>query len=170
MNTHSREQWVPIDEFPGYAVSSYGRVMNIATDLIKVPTPNQQGIANVNLVQNGKQNRRGVALLVAKAFLPTPIRETFDTPINLDGDRLNNCVDNLEWRPRWFAIKYHMQLKRPIAYGFDGVLELIETGEIFDCIRDCSTKYGLLESEIILSSHNRVPVFPTWQTFQLVLK
>jgi len=164
----SREEWVPIEEFPGYAVSNLGRVMNISTDLIKVPTPNQQGIASVNLVQDGTQNRRSVAVLVANTFLPPPPRETFDTPINLDGNRMNNRADNLEWRPRWFAIKYHMQLKKPIPYGFDGVLELIDTGEVFADIRDCSTKYGLLENEIIMASHNRTPVFPTWHTFQLV--
>ncbi len=36
----SQEKWVEIMEFPIYAISTHGRVMNINTDMIKTPTPN----------------------------------------------------------------------------------------------------------------------------------
>ncbi len=71
--------------------------------------------------------------------------------------------------PRWFAIKYHSQLKKPVPFGFTGAVELIDTGEIFEYLRDCTTKYGLLEKEVILAAHNKVPVFPTWFYFQMVV-
>jgi hypothetical protein len=163
------ETWVEIPDFPGYAVSDRGRVLNTHTDLIKTPTPNQQGIASVLLMQNGVQCRRSVTKLVANAFLePIPHRPLFDTPINLDGDRLNNAIENLEWRPRWFAAKYHAQFKGPRPFGFHGPVELIQTGEVFDDVRECAMRYGLLEKEIILAAHTKIPVFPTWQEFQLV--
>ena len=162
-----REQWVEIDEFPGYAVSDRGRVMNTYTDHIKIPTQNQQGIPNVCLMQDRTQCRRSVALLVANAFLPPPARAAFDTPINMNGDRTDNHVDNLEWRPRWFAIRYHQQFRKPPAFGFTGPIELVQTGEVFEDIRDAAVKYGLLEKEIVLSAHTNTPVFPSWLEFQL---
>lgn len=163
-----QEQWADIDEFPGYAVSSFGRVMHIRSRQIKKPTPNQQGIPSVIFYKDKTRYRRSVSILVATYFLPRPERISFDTPINLDGDRFNNHVDNLEWRPRWFAQKYHSQFKRNDAAGFDAAIELIQTGEIFEDVRDCASKYGLLEAEIVVAANNRIPVFPTWQEFQIV--
>jgi hypothetical protein len=162
------ENWEDIPEFPYYAVSDHGRVMNKYTEHIKSVSINQQGIASVLLVNGRQQFRRSVTVLVAEAFLPLPPRRAFNTPINLNGDRLDNHVDNLAWRPRWFAAKYHAQYRQPIPFGFSGQVELIETEEIFESVRDAAKTYGLLEKEIIMSVHNHVPVFPTWHNFQLV--
>ena len=71
----------------------------------------------VGLFRDQEQYKRSVALLVAKAFLKQP-SEFFDTPINLNGDRLDNQVINLMWRPRWFAIKYNRQFREPILSIF----------------------------------------------------
>lgn len=164
-----RETWRDIPDFPGYAVSHEGRVLNENRDHLMTPMVNQQGVVYVGMYAGGRQHRRGVALLVANAFLPPPDDpEHFDTPINLDGDRFNNHVDNLAWRPRWFAIQYHQQLKRPVIYGFNGAIEVLETGEVFNHIRELSTKYGLLEKEAIYAATNHTPIFPTWHTLQLV--
>lgn len=163
------EEWVELEEFPGYAISNHGRVQNINSELIKTPTLNQQGIPNVNLILDHQQYRRSVTLLVAKTFLPPPEMESFDTPINLDGDRMNNHVDNLMWRPRWFALKYHAQYKKPVAYGFTGAIELIDTGEIFDNVRTLCMTYGLLEKEVILAAQNKIPVFPGFRHVQIVV-
>lgn len=156
-----REQWKQIDYFPNYAVSNFGRVMNLRTEMVKTPSANQQGIANVLLMADGTQFRRSVAVLVAKAFLPIPDREAFDTPINLDGDRFNNHVDNLMWRPRWFAVKYHLQMKLD-DFRYDGSCEIIETGEKFRSTYDLCTTHGLLEKEVVLGAHNNMAIFPTW--------
>ena len=161
-----KETWVEIEEFPGYAVSSWGRVMNTETDLIKKATVNQAGIPNVLLMRDGEQFRRSVAVLVANHFLDKPDRIAFDTPINLDGDRCNNRADNLAWRPRWFAMRYHQQFQRGSVHGFKGGIMLAD--EVFDDVRECAKAYGLLESELITCAQNKTPIFPTWQTVQMV--
>lgn len=164
-----KERWCTIPEFPTYAVSDRGRIMNTYSDHIKVATRNQQGIPNVLLTEDGVHHRRAVALLVAKAFLDSPpVTWQHASPINLDGDRTNNCVDNLEWRPRWFAIRYHQQFLKGMAFGFTGGVQLIQTGEIFEDVRDAALKYGLLENDIIVSAHTATPVFPSWLEFQLL--
>lgn len=164
----SRETWEDLEDFPGYAVSTHGRVMNKSTEMIKVASENQQGILSVNLIRDHIQNRRSVALLVAGTFLPVPANPRFDTPIHLDGNRFNCRADNLDWRPLWFARKYHSQFHEPVRDDWRGVVEIVETGEVFDDVRACSTKYGLLEKEIINSAHTSTPVFPHMYTFRLV--
>lgn len=162
-----KELWTEIEGFVDYAVSNFGRVMNLNTDLIKTPTPNQQGIPSVLLMHERVQYRRAVALLVAHHFVPMR-QPHFNTPINLDGDRFNNHWQNLVWRPRWFATRYHSQFKRPPAYGFRGGVYVVEENLTFDDVRTCAQYYGLLEKEIIMSTHTQQPVFPTWHTFGAV--
>jgi hypothetical protein len=105
------EVWRQIYEFPGYSVSNMGRVRNDETGRIMALSRNQYGIVNVGLVLGRKQYKRSVALLVADAFLPTWESEVFTSPIHLNGDRSDCRAENLMWRPRWFAAKYHRQFK-----------------------------------------------------------
>ncbi len=100
------EIWRPIEAFPGYSVSDHGRIRADKSGRILQLNLNQYGLVQVGLMREGVQYHRSVPLLVARAFLEPPF-EPFDTPINLDGDRHNNHVDNLVWRPRWFAIRYN---------------------------------------------------------------
>lgn len=161
-------EWLEIDGFPGYAICNDGTIINNRRDLEKTPYVNQQGIPSVLFMRNGEQCRRGIAKLVATHFLNTPPRDTFDTPINLDGNRMNNRADNLAWRPRWFAVQYHAQLKRPTRFRLNGQLHLLDTNEEYDDIRACAMQYGLLEKDIVLSAQNRTVVFPTWHSFQII--
>lgn len=168
MEETRHESWLEISEFPDYAVSTLGRIMNGITELIKVPTANQQGIPSVILTKEKQHYRRGVALLVSQHFLEKPRHFSFDTPINLDGDRFNNEVSNLAWRPRWFALKYHRQFTQPRPYKFDGQIEVLQTSEIFDDVREYAMAYGLLETDVLQCASNKIPVFPTWHDVQIV--
>lgn len=161
------DEWAPIEEFPGYAVSSDGRVRNIDTGRLLVLTRNQQGVIQVGLMKDGAQFKRGVALLVAKAFLPPPPSPAFNTPINLDGDRSNCSIDNLVWRPRWFAIKYHQQFYND-QRGFNDPIVDIKTGEEFEDSWEAATKYGLIDREILIATLNRTYVWPTYQEFRVI--
>src|SRR5690348_13611375 len=124
------EVWRQIYEFPAYSVSNMGRVRNDDTGRIMAMSRNQFGIVNVGLVVGRKQYKRSVALLVAEAFLPTWESEVFTSPIHLNGDREDCRAENLMWRPRWFAIKYHRQF-RTGRISVRKTLEDVSTGERF---------------------------------------
>lgn len=158
--------WEPIDEFPGYSVSDSGDVRNDDTGRILSVTPNQHGVAQVGLMNNRVQYKRGVALLVATAFIE-PENEQFNTPINLNGDRMDNRVENLMWRPRWFAITYHRQFHNDLR-GFKKPIIEINTLEQFDTSWDAAIKYGLIDREIMLAALNRTYVWPTYQEFRVL--
>lgn len=159
-----KEKWSVIPTFPDYSVSNYGRIRSDRSERILSLNENQFGLVRVGLWQDGVQYHRSVPLLVAKAFLPSP-KPPFDTPINLDGDRHNNHVDNLMWRPRWFAIKYNHQFHHPYEYSIDAPIVDLKTGEISDNSFDCAKRYGLLENDLVLAIANRTYVFPTYQLF-----
>lgn len=164
------ERWEPIDDFPGYSVSSYGSVRNDHTGRTMALTVNQQGIVMVGLTRDKDQFKRSVTLLVARTFLDDPVNINFDTPINLDGDRLNNHVDNLMWRPRWFAIRYHQQFHDPSRQGFTVPIVNTADGIVYPDAMTAAVEFGLLANDLTRSIVNRTYVFPTYQQFRLYEK
>ena len=166
------EDWREITEFPGYSVSDCGRVRNDETGRILVIQVNQTGVPNVGLVKNPgtpdrTQCKRSVALLVASTFLPLHEQESFDTPINLDGDRLNNHVHNLMWRPRWFAVRYFEQFRSSMRWGFYTPIE-DQKGERYENSWEAALKNGLLDQDIYIAALNHTYVWPTYQVFRVL--
>jgi hypothetical protein len=100
-------------------------------------------------------------------FLDPPT-EIFDTPIQLDGDPLNCSVDNLMWRPRWYAVRYKNQFKEQHTTPINKPVHAINEGEKFPNSLAAACRYGLLEEEVVSSVHNRTPAWPTYQYFELV--
>lgn len=161
------EKWKVIREFPNYSVSNEGKVRNDHTGRILSQSLNQQGIPQVGLTNETGYHKRAVAPLVAHAFIPRPFGP-FDTPINLDGDRTNNRVENLMWRPRWFAVMYHKQFKHPYEFHLDTPIIDLKTQDVSPDSLTCAKRYGLLEQDIVLSIGHRTYVWPTYQRFVMV--
>ena len=158
--------WRPIEDFPGYSVSNLGRVRNDDTGRIFAIQRNQHGITHVGLVRDGIQYKRSVALLVCQTWMEDRL-EYFDTPIHLDGDQSNNSIDNLMWRPRWFAVKYQRQFNEPHP-SVDRQIQEIHTGYRFKDSWEAATTFGLLDYEIWLAIGQRTYVWPTYQEFRVV--
>lgn len=161
------ERWKMIESFPEYSVSDHGRIRTDKTGRILALNENQFGVVQVGLMSDGVQFHRSVPLLVAKAFIPQD-KVPFDTPINLDGDRHNNHVDNLVWRPRWFAIKYNRQFRLPYENPITARIIDLKTREVCENSFECAIRYGLLEQDLVLAILNRTYVWPTYQEFGLL--
>ena len=161
------ERWKPIDHFPGYSVSNWGRIRADKSGRSLSLNPNQFGVMQVGLMRDREQRHRSVPLLVAKAFVPPP-GGAFDTPINLDGDRANNRSENLVWRPRWFAIRYNQQFRMPHPNRINKPIIDLKTGEVCENSLECAKRFGLLEDDLILSIINRTYVWPTYQEFGIL--
>lgn len=98
------EEWRDAPGYDGfYQVSSVGRVRSWKKyrsnrrkkpRLLK-PDLNTWGYKYVILYKNQKGNHELIHRLVAKAFIENPLNKL---QVNhIDGDRENNCVENLEW-------------------------------------------------------------------------
>ena len=93
-----KELWLPVIDYEGiYEVSNYGRVRRVGGGIMN-GNINSYGYRVVKLTKNGKQKDKKVHRLVALAFIPTISGKDFVN--HKDGDKLNNCVENLEWVTR----------------------------------------------------------------------
>lgn len=78
-----------------YSVSNEGRVKNKYTGKILKPSNDKDGYLLLGLRQNKKTNMKRVHRLVAEAFINN---DEHKPQVNhIDGNKINNCVNNLEW-------------------------------------------------------------------------
>lgn len=109
------EIWKPIRNFPSYNASSEGRIINVRTQKIQKPTPDEDGCLKVSLYKNRKRYCVKVRRIVAETFLGAhpgmDVRQKDGNPQNLN-------VDNLEWCTRSQLIKaaYDNGSKKPWSY------------------------------------------------------
>lgn len=162
----NNDGWVPVLGFPGYSINPFGQVSRDSTGRLLVPRYNQTGVPYVGLMRNWQQCIRSLPRLVAHTFLSRPT-EIFDTPIQIDGDPRNCHVENLMWRPRWYAILYKKQFEERYENPINQPIHAINEGEKFKNSLQAACRYGLLEREVVLSILNRTPAWPTYQYFEI---
>ena len=160
--------WVVIPGFPKYSVNTLGQVVHDRTGYQVRPQPNKDGDGvYVGMMQGRFQRKRSLAPLVASIFIPQPA-EAFDTPINLNGDRYDCSVENLMWRPRWFAIQYHQQFTVGAVSRASRPIRDLATDEVLPDTFTAATLYGLLELDVINSIYARTYVWPTYKQFDFI--
>ena len=97
--TIENEEWRRIEMAPRYEVSNIGRVRNRETGLIMKPKVDRYGYPVICLI-NGRRKRiyPTIHRLVALAFKFKSNHKRDKLQVNhIDGNKLNNNVDNLEW-------------------------------------------------------------------------
>lgn len=159
------EQWKEIPGFPGYWVSNYGQVKYEHRDKPVGVHLNQQGVAYISLQKNNEQYHRALGRLVAQLFIPRE-RDAFDTVVNRDGVRTNCYAENLMWRPRWFAIRYHQQFDRRFESPILAPLRDMDDGEIYEGSWPVAVSFCLLEEDVVKSVEHYTVVWPTFKRFQ----
>lgn len=89
------EGWLPAPYCADYLVSTYGRVKSLKGKVKILKPVLGRGYLRVDLSKDGKPKHFNVHQLVALAFIPNP---NCKREVNhIDGNKLNNYVDNLEW-------------------------------------------------------------------------
>lgn len=163
------DEWVAVEEFPGYSVNPLGQVRKDSTGRLLHTRVNQFGVPYVGLMRGWKQHVRSLPRLVARAFIPKPyIVDTQIAPINLNGDRTDCRVENLMWRPLWYAVHYNNQFEDRYSNPINLPVRDVETRLEFPDSMAAATHFGLLEREVVLSILNRTYALPTYQKFELV--
>ena len=119
-----KEIWKPILKFPEYKVSTLGRIEIICGN-IHFGTPHPAGYLVANLYKKGKNHRRYIQRLIRETFIGE-IPEGY--VINhLDGNRINNRLDNLDCITRADNVKHGNSklafgIKKPKWIEFTGNL------------------------------------------------
>lgn len=161
-----QEIWVEINDFPIYAISNLGRIINTEKGYPIRQSFNSSGIMRVGLVRDGVQYTRSVKVLVAEHFVKG-YTGIFDTPIQLDGDPRNCRSDNLVYRPRWFAWKHTVQFRNISPAHYRGPVMDADTGDVYEHVVHAAMVNGLLFKDIWRSIHYGEPTFPTKQVFKI---
>ena len=91
----TNEQWKPIEEFPGYFISSCGRIYSTKRNKLLNPQRHKQGYLQIHLSKDGIKCYRTLHRLVALTFIPNP--NNFKTVNHKNGIKSDNRVENLEW-------------------------------------------------------------------------
>ena len=94
VNSKQNEIWRDVVGYEGlYEVSNLGRIRR--GERIKKPHVDHGGYLTVWLSEHSKMKCLKVHRIVALAFIPN--HESKRTVNHIDGNKQNNCVDNLEW-------------------------------------------------------------------------
>jgi len=90
------ETWIPIGlTNNNYSVSNYGRVRNNKTLSIIRHFKDKTGYLCIGLYTNKVRSKYKIHRLVAMCFIAKI--EGLNSVNHKDGDKSNNCVENLEW-------------------------------------------------------------------------
>lgn len=168
------EIWEYIEDFPNYAISNYGRVINGTTDKLVKPSLTKHGSLKISLFNDFGRMTRSLTVLVANAFVEGRTEE-FNTPIHLDMDQRNVCAYNLMWRPRHFAWVFTHQDREPeedrnTRYERGPIID-IDSGDLYTNVYHVSKVNGLIWWHVYVSLHaeiNQKGVFPTGQRFSFL--
>ena len=121
------EKWKVIENYPNYQISNYGRVKSLKyysnvhkkyydRELMLKEKTNKSGYKYVSLGcgKRGKKKAFSIHRLVAQAFISNP--NSYKEVNHIDGNKNNNCVENLEWCTRKENIlhAYKLGLKKSI--------------------------------------------------------
>lgn len=142
-------EWKTIEEFPNYEISIDGEVRNKITRKNKKPSVGKRGYYVFSMVKDGKSYLRTQHIMLAKAFIPNP--DNLPQINHIDGNKLNNKIDNLEWctaqenllHARKSGLHKSDGDKRTIQYSLDG-----EIVNIFKSASEAARKTGIKRCNI----------------------
>lgn len=148
-----REIWRFVPAYEGlYMVSTLGRVKNCRTGRILKPQKTKFGYLQVNLYKDGKRKMLKVHRLVAIAFITNP--ENKRTVNHKDENKLNNCVENLEWMSIKENNEYSGTIEKMQKAGNEATrtpIEVYKDGElvgVYCSIRECARQLWLNNSSV----------------------
>jgi len=105
----NNEIWKDIKGYEGlYQISNYGNVKTLDYNHTKKekqmkPILQVDGYLGINLMKDGKRKRYRIHRLVLETF--TNNKNNYPVVNHKDGNKTNNCLDNLEW----CSISYNTQ-------------------------------------------------------------
>ena len=168
----TEEIWKDIAGYEGkYQVSNLGRVKSLnylrkGIEKERIPNKNNSGYLIVGLHKNGKIKQFLIHRLVAEAFIENP--ENLPQVNHIDENKLNNCVENLEWCSAKYNSNYgehNYNLRNTKSSKVPNVLQYTLDGKFLNEYvsgRDAERKTGFSHDGILQCCQGK---YRTWKGF-----
>lgn len=161
MELYQNEVWKPIQGFKNYYITNCGRVWSTISNRWLKPTLNQRGNHKRYYVSLGSHNKRQIHRLVAEAFIPNPLN--LPEVDHIDGNGLNNNVENLRWCTHNDNMLNNITKERIKKNGGTFVeIEEIATGKLFYGYEDVAKNFGVCKDTVRKHVQNIVAK-PKWR-------
>lgn len=135
----TQEFWKPIKGYEHLLISRTGRVWSTTYDKELRPHLTNRGYLRVNLSKDKTVKRVSVHRLVAEAFIPNP--DNLPCVDHIDGNKLNNHVENLQWistsNNMRKACKGKGKLGTPVP------VICLETGKIYKSMKEAASSHRI---------------------------
>ena len=159
--------WKKIKQNQNYSINEAGEVRNDLNGKIKATFVNKKnGYKTVDLWENNKSTKYTIHKLLAEAFIPNP--ENRPTVDHIDGNRLNNSLDNLRWatyseqnsrfqtngvRSQAVKVTHYEEQRKKRGGGHEAWIRIDRT-LYFDKISDVADYFGVSIGNISLMLKN----------------
>lgn len=153
------EIWKPILGYEGlYEVSNLGKIKSLKQirtcwngyKIIRYEIPEKilslrirSNYLAVGLTKNKKQMTYTVHRLVAETFIENP--DNLPCVNHKDENKLNNCIDNLEWCTYQYNNAYGSRTTKTCK-----LVKCVETGVIYNSVVEASKQTGIARPNILL--------------------
>lgn len=140
----------PIKGYEGiYEISETGRVFNCQTGQELKGNVNSYGYRVIALTKNGRKKDKKLHRLLVEAFIPNP--NNYDCVNHIDGDKLNNSLDNLEWCTKGYNNR-HAREQLSLDFSIKPVIQTTLSGEVVAVWVNASRAASVLNGEPLLIS------------------
>lgn len=147
------EEWKFVYGYPHLIASNTGKVRSLLSDREIKPFVSNRGYLRVALC-NGKQHKYvHVHRLVAEAFIPNP--NGYTDVDHIDGNKLNNNADNLQWLSRGDNIRKAGSAR---LKGAKPVI-CVETGKVYKSVHQASKELHIAVATISAIAKGEYPSY-----------
>lgn len=159
------EHWFDIRGYEGkYRISSKGRVYSVLSEIYLKGDRDRYGYIHFSLLGKHHTGHR----LVATHFIPT---EDYSLEVNhIDGDKTNNCIENLEWVTQHENRAHAMSVLGISSKGINNPsvkLSEVEVRQIKDCLLKQETQHSIAKKfNISRSTISMIAIGHIWNHIQ----
>lgn len=143
-------------KYSTYYVTPCGRVYNGKTKKFLKPIISNRGYLRVAI----KGKMKAIHRLVADKYLPNPLKKSCVD--HIDGNRLNNNIDNLRWCTYEENNKNPITLER-MAATKRKICICVETGKVYNSTKEAAKDLNVAPSVVRASIYHNYKIRHQWR-------